>query len=220
MSRTDSKFTFGNILLGLLLLATVVVIGLIVLVYFQLTRPTQRGTGQTAAIEAPAKQPVEIISPDGKTVRTDAAGSQPQSAQASAAAQQQQEADAAAAALNTQTANAPINSSALTGGAAVPRKPRPRKPRPPKENTEYGSNGEPSARSSKYRQRNHNADSGEIPLEPTNRAPRESRRERPLVPRNSERREARNDHEGERPLTPVKPKRQSKQPSEAIDNLF
>ncbi|MDO5355882.1 MAG: hypothetical protein Q4E77_00085 [Conchiformibius sp.] len=214
MSKT--KFTFGNILLSLLLLGTVVVIGLIVLVYFQLTSTGQRSSRQQPVAESTPNRPIEIMSPDGKPAfrPQNADGSQPPQAASDTV---QQEADAAANALKAD--NSPVNTRALTSGAYVPRKPRPpRQPRVKREK-EYGNRGY-AANNGDSQSSKSGSLKGEVPLEPVNRAPRE----KPLVPKNSERanreRGNNNNNSGERQLTPVKPIRQNKQQSESIDALF
>lgn len=211
MSQYKSKFTFGNILLASLLLGTVIVIGLIVLVYMELTRPAQR----TAAVQdntASAVRRVEIMSPDGKPVqKLTADGTQPQTA--SEAAARSKEADAAAAALNADSSER-LNTRALTSGAQVRKPPRPKR-------REYSANGTNNG-NTKYGSRNSGNSSGsrgeakgEVALEPVNR-------ERPLPPRrerSGSRSESKGETSGERTLQPVKPQRSNKQ-SEAIDALF
>lgn len=211
--RRKSKFTFGNILIGLLLLGTLTVITLIILVYFELTRTPKHTPSLPMETSAPAL-PVEAMSPDGRPVAPAVQHNNLNNPQQKAASETaiQKEADEAVAALKTD--DNPINTRALTAGTPPPRKPRPRRPKEP-----TGENAQNN--------RHNNANRGEVALEPTNTPPRG---ERPLTPRNSRNSEssgstqrARNNNDsGERALSPVKPPQRNNhdKPSEAIDALF
>lgn len=219
--NSNSKFTFGNIMIGLLALGTLIVSALIALLYFEVTRTPKR-TAAVVQENAPAAT-VEAMSPNGavavRKIGVDG------SAASQAASQpddpnRQQEAEAAANALNSSIAPPPVNTRALTSGQNVPRKPRPK--RPPRENSD-------SARNSERSRSSQNNTTGEVALEPVN-VPRE----RPVQPRrersdsgSGERgSRSRNNSQssgGERELTPVRPpsrQPQNNKQSEAIDALF
>lgn len=78
--ESESKLTFGNILLGLLLLGVVVVIGLIVFVYFALTKQSNN-KNTILPTDAPPSQSIDRLSPDGRALpsvpRAQASGKTP-----------------------------------------------------------------------------------------------------------------------------------------------
>lgn len=234
-NHSNSKFTFGNILLGMLALGTLIVSALIALLYFEVTRTPKRTASVAEDNNSQPVTKVEAMLPDGATVvrKVGVGGAASQAAASqSADPNRQQEADAAANALNNGLAPPPINTRALTSGQRVQRsKPRPK--RPPRE-----YNGEAQqARNSGERSSRNNANTGnsssngEIALEPVNVPPRE----RSVRPRRSERGDTASGGErssrsrnsqssgGERELTPVRPQSrpaQNNKQSEAIDALF
>lgn len=175
-----SKFTFGNILMSLLLLSAVVVIGLIVLVYFKLTSPNERKVNMSPnAVSAPAPK-VEKITPNGQPVaniQADPSQSQATPNQASATAARSKDADDAVNSMAADTKSTKgFNNNALTSGAQAVKKPRPK----PRQNTE----GTANTRNNDYTRNTRNRtqqQQEETPLQPTNRA------ERRLNPTNSER---------------------------------
>lgn len=209
MSNTKSKMTFGNILLSILLLGTLIVIGLIVLVYFQLTDPSQRTTNsqiQNTSTQPP--QTVSILLPDGSEKERRVVDPNHQSASQTttpASATINQDADNIANNLKNDQSDQ-LNNRALTGGNIyTPRRPRP-KPRHDNtaSNTNNTSNNYRSYNRNSYT--NHGNNKGEVPIEPNNT------HERTLQPKNSHQ----NSNTGEQPLMPIKPKKQS----ESIDALF
>lgn len=227
-----SRMSFGNILLSLLLLGTITVIGLIVLVYFKLTNPSERTTVTPVQASAPAR-PVEKLVPNG-TNMVSASDANPNPASVRQPpllipySQQNAQAKDAEDAVNTlNNSNTKYNSRALTDGAVVPKKTTPR--RRTNTQTENAENTTtPATRNNTRSSRNNQAIAGEVPLQPTN-APRE----RTLTPRNTpsasqnntnnERPRRtytappRNEQQGERVLTPTRPARKS---NDAIDELF
>ena len=64
--QAKSKITFGNILLTLLVIGTFVVIGLMYVLYREISKPTV--IGPEAQQQPAASRPVEALSPDGKPV--------------------------------------------------------------------------------------------------------------------------------------------------------
>ncbi|WP_027009484.1 hypothetical protein [Conchiformibius kuhniae] len=213
-NHTNSKFTFGNILLGLLALGTLIVSALMALVYFEVTRTPKRTAAIVQQENGASAAPVEAMSPDGRPVTVATANPGAEAASAPADPDRRKEAEAAASALNADSAAAlpPVNTRALTGGQQVPRKPRPK--RPPRET----ANAEAAQNTRSQRSQNTG---GEVALEPVN-VPRE----RPLPPRNrnSDSGNSRPSRQsqassGERELTPVRPAQNNRQ-TEAIDALF
>lgn len=179
--ESKSKLTFGNILMGLLLLSAVVVIGLIVLVYFKLTSPSERKVNMSPnAVSAPAPK-VEKITPNGQPVaniQADPSQSQAAPNQASAAAARKKDADDA---VNSMAADSKeekgFNARAL--GAATGAQPAQKRVRPRTQRTQQNADG--SATNNTRSTRRAATEQEETPLAPTNRA------ERRLNPTNSER---------------------------------
>ena len=64
--QAKSKITFGNILLTLLVIGTFVVIGLMYVLYREISKPTV--IGPEAQQQPAASRPVEALSPDGKPI--------------------------------------------------------------------------------------------------------------------------------------------------------
>lgn len=232
--ESQSKLTFGNILVGLLLLGVVVVIGLIVFVYFALTKPESRHTTAVPANES-ANQQVERLSPAGGTLPP-----VPRSEASKVAAPthnnaQQSDADKAVKDIKgTTTANQTVgaagtqglaNAGALDAGEVRPKTPKTKhKPKPPKPPV-----ATESVNDERVSQQNTN---GAIQLEPINRKSN-TQGERPLKPINSvdkprettsstTRREPTpsrqpNQNSGERDLKPVQ---KTSPRSNDFDNLF
>lgn len=246
--ESESKLTFGNILLGLLLLGVVVVIGLIVFVYFALTKPSS-SKGFTPQPDNPPAQTIDRLSPDGRTLpsvpRSQALsnGAKPAETNNNDTAQQNA-ADKVAKELDTGTAtmNARDVATAPTGETKpkAVNKPKPvQKPKPAQTNNDDAANT--SERNSSERTLTPtNKNTGERTLEPTNRrTPRNDNStagERPLPPKNSAppaqptRRSddsgsrssssRSNETSGERQLKPVEKPRNSGGGGNNIDNLF
>lgn len=235
--RRPRRFTFGQIMLSLLLLGVVVVIGLIVLVYFTLTDNSHKtSTFSPQPVSAPVR-PVERFTPDGKPIAANTQVTPQSPLAASEAAAQQKAADEAVNQLNNATATQ-INQAALAGGAAAgalagqarQRPPKPRVRRQPI-NSETGETTPQTRR----RATNQNNETGEVPLQPIQRGERRltpnnrtQQGERQLTPRRSQQatdeqpkrpiRLAPQGEQRERPLTPTRPQGNNK--SEAIDQLF
>lgn len=175
--ESESKLTFGNILLGLLLLGVVVVIGLIVFVYFALTKPSS-SKGFTPQPDNPPAQTIDRLSPDGRTLpsvpRSQALsnGAKPAETNNNDTAQQNA-ADKVAKELDTGTAtiNARDVATAPTGETKpkAVNKPKPvQKPKPAQTNNDDAANT--SERNSSERTLTPtNKNTGERTLEPTNR---------------------------------------------------
>lgn len=242
--ESESKLTFGNILLGLLLLGVVVVIGLIVFVYFALTKPSS-SKGFTPQPDNPPAQTIDRLSPDGRTLpsvpRAQALNNGAKPAETNTDSAQQTAADKAAKELDmgTPTMNA-RDVAATQSGETKPKpvvKPKPVKPKPVQNNNDATANT--SERNSGERPLTPiNKNTGERPLEPINkRTPRNdsTAAERPLPPKNSAPAQTtrRNDDSGsrsssnrssdssgERPLKPVDKPRNSGGGGNNIDNLF
>lgn len=191
--ESESKLTFGNILVGLLLLGVVVVIGLIVFVYFALTKPETRKT--TAADDTPAAQQIDRLSPDGRTLpsvpRSEAskvatpANNKTQQAEADKIANEMRKTNETAI---TNVDSSMANKAALGTGEVV-------KPKQPKRTTTAPKTPKrtQTADSEKTTSERNTAANGERELKPTN--------ERPLQPINIKRRA--DTTEGERKLEPT-----------------
>lgn len=209
MSNTKSKMSFGNILLSILLLGTLIVIGLIVLVYFQLTDSSQRTTNtqiQNTSTQPP--QTVSILLPDGsekeRRVIDPNHNQQSASQTTSASTTANQDADNIANSFKNDHSEQ-LNSRALTGGNIyAPHRPR---LKPKHDNNLSNNTSINNYRSYNRSYSNRNNNKAEVPIEPNN-----TMHERPLQPKNSHQ----NSNTGEQPLTPIKPKKQS----ESIDALF
>lgn len=209
------RMTFGQIIASLLLLGVVVVIGLLVLLYFKLTEPVQRGNMVSTETSAPVR-PVERFTPDGKPVSEDMQTAISASSAASEVAAQQKAADEAVQNLQNKTAgNAPI--SGLNGGAAVAggaaagataaqiqaRRAAAAQRRRERE----AAQGENAPRRRQQQQQQY-TEADEIPLQPIQRGERRltprnnnvQQSERVLTPRNT--RNNNSNQQGERTLTP------------------
>lgn len=197
MSHYKNKLTFGNIIIGLLLLGVIIVISLIALVYFELTQTPKRTAAQQAGTNPTMS--VEAMSPDGRTITRPIPRRIDHQINASEAAA----ADAAASALNAEQETDPLDTSALTSGRRVQHRARPKRQHKEPQNQQHNTNEQ-------TQQHNPNNATKEVPLEPIN-VPHEH----PVKPKSNNNR----NNSGERELTPVKPKRNGKQ-SEAIDALF
>lgn len=236
--RQPRRFTFGQIMVSLLLLGVVVLIGLIVLVYFTLTEKQPTHTFTPTEVSAPVR-PVERFGPDGKPVAAHALPAQASNAQqtASEVAAQQKAADKTVNNLQNNRGATQIQQGALVAGAAagvaanqVRRAPKPRPRR-----QAVNENGEPIAPSTSRRRSNSQAanDGDEVPLQPVQRGerrltPRNNTQERQLTPRRQQNsggeetarrpaRAAQPSETRERPLTPTRPQGGK---SEAIEQLF
>lgn len=238
--RSPRRFTFGQIMLSLLLLGVVVVIGLIVMVYFALTerKPVHHVT--PASVSAPVR-PVERFTPDGKPVTTPLAvtsTSSPPTQNASEVAAQQKAADEEVNRLQNNRSATQIQQGALVAGAAagaVAANQARRTPKPRVRRQTVNENGEPITprRRSQQQANNANNNGEEVPLQPVQRSerrlvPRNQQGERQLTPRRQQnsggeetvRRPARANppsEQRERQLTPTRP---NSGRSEAIEQLF
>lgn len=223
------KMSLGTILLSLLLLGTVVVIGLIVLVYFKLTSIDTKPINTNPATMTAPVQPVEKMSPDGKrviqspmyanTANTANGASVP--ATSSAAVARSKDADDAVKNLRDNgdgvvSNTMPLeNSRSLTNGATQAKKPRRRR--------ENNGNNDTMPIPTTRNRNNHSYNTqDEIPLQPINRGERPLvPRERTLTPRRSNNSNSENHSaqraapQAERPLAPIRQKQ-----SEEINELF
>lgn len=201
--ESESKLTFGNILLGLLLLGVVVVIGLIVFVYFALTKNSSSKTNFTPN-DTPPAQTVDQLSPEGKTLpsvpRAQALDGKKASAPvANPDSAQQNAADKVVKDLATDAPPNMAGRDVLANNAVAGERPKPKpKPKPKPVNPDAAANGE----------RNNTAVVGEKPLTPTNRIAGE----RDLQPINKRPTQRNESVAGERPLQP----RNTQQPSRPI----
>ena len=213
------KMSLGTILLSLLLLGTVVVIGLIVLVYFKLTSIDTKPINTNPATMTAPVQPVEKMSPDGKRgiqspMYANTANGASVPATSSAAVARSKDADDAVKNLRDNgdgvvSNTMPLeNSRSLTNGATQAKKPRRRR--------ENNGNNDTMPIPTTRNRNNHSYDTqDEIPLQPINRG------ERPLTPRRSNNSNSENHSaqraapQAERPLAPIRQKQ-----SEEINELF
>lgn len=213
------KISLGTILLSLLLLGTVVVIGLIVLVYFKLTSIDTKPINTNPVTMTAPVQPVEKMSPDGKRViqspmYANTANGASVPATSSAAVARSKDADDAVKNLRDNgdgvvSNTMPLeNSRSLTNGATQAKKPRRRR--------ENNGNNDTMPIPTTRNRNNHSYDTqDEIPLQPINRG------ERPLTPRRSNNSNSENHSaqraapQAERPLAPIRQKQ-----SEEINELF
>lgn len=191
--ESESKLTFGNILLGLLLLGVVVVIGLIVFVYFALTKNSSSKTNFTPN-DTPPAQTIDQLSPEGKTLpsvpRAQALDGKKASAPvANPDSAQQNAADKVVKDLATDAPPNMAGRDVLANNAVAGERPKPKpKPKPKPVNPDAAANGE----------RNNTAVAGEKPLTPTNRIAGE----RDLQPTNKRPTQRNESVAGERPLQP------------------
>ncbi|QMT31925.1 hypothetical protein [Alysiella filiformis] len=195
--ESESKLTFGNILLGLLLLGVVVVIGLIVFVYFALTKQSNN-KNTILPTDAPPSQSIDRLSPDGRALpsvpRAQASGENAKPKTAANATDNttaNSHGDKIAKELNGD--NAAINARDV---AIAPERPaRTERPKPiykPKPKPAVANNNDADSANS---ERN----TGERTLTPTNKIAGE----RTLEPTNKPRFVPRSDStSGERPIQP------------------
>lgn len=231
MSRdSDSKLTFGNILLSLLLLGTIVVIGLIGFVYFELTRTPQHAPLKLDQPTDSTQQKIDALSPQGKTqsiYQERRPSLPPQASQAQPTTEN-----------NKQTAeavDAPVYANDVAPPVVKPKPPKP--PKPPREKTQTAQEDTTIPPPTKLSPNNNK---GEVVLQPTNTpAPRRETGERTLQPKNipqniqplnsgrssddsgNSRSRNQNSGGGERVLQPKNPPRQQQNDGGSnIDNLF
>lgn len=246
--ESESKLTFGNILVGLLLLGVVVVIGLIVFVYFALTKPETRKT--TAADDTPAAQQIDRLSPDGRTLPSVPRSEASKVATPTNNKTQQAEADKIANEMRktnetaiTNVDSSMANKAALgTGEVVKPKQPKrtTTAPKTPKRTQTADSEKTTSERNTAANgerelkpverqlqptnqpiniKRRADTTEGERQLQPTNK--RETAPARENTRRETPRREtSTSNSSGERKLEPVQPKKAAPRSNEGFDNLF
>lgn len=186
--KNTGKVTFGNILLVLLVIGTFIVGGLMYKLYQQLTETPEKTANWH---EQQKTQQIEMMSPNGKpsdSTYRPAGTSTPavQPAQTQAPTPEPQASEPAA-----------VNNEALTAGG-TPAAARSKQPVTTPKKTNAQANGE-TERALKPVPQSDNSLPGEVPLRPTNVAPKQPAepKERPLKPQSPANQKSNGDEIGE-----------------------